>query len=175
MTTDRRTLLKGLAAVGLAFTGGSLAHAASGLPDTATLAAGSQMPLTAVVSGSAVDRQFLAGVSAAAQQHGMQQQPALSLNGLDGSLLQHIHTLAQDTQPAMLVGLVDDATATVLLDLVRSAGGRVLAQQHQRLNSDATAQQLAATLGHELVRRPATVAAATAGSGVLCVSFCCVI
>ena len=34
MSTDRRTLLKGLAAVGLAFTGGSLAHAASGLPDS---------------------------------------------------------------------------------------------------------------------------------------------
>ena len=29
MTTDRRTLLKGLAAVGLAFTGGSLAQAAT--------------------------------------------------------------------------------------------------------------------------------------------------
>ena len=37
----------------------------------------------------------------------------------------------------MLVGLVDDATATVLLDLVRSSGGRVLSQQPQRLGSDA--------------------------------------
>lgn len=173
MSTDRRTLLKGLAAVGLAFTGGSLAHAASGLPDTARQQ--SSMPLTAVVSGSAVDSPFLAGVTAASQQFGMQQQPALKLDGLDGSLLNHIHTLAQDSQSAMLVGLVDDATAVLLLDLVRSSGGRVLSQQQHRLGSDAAAVQLAAGLGRELVSRPDAVTAATQQGGQHCVSFCCVI
>lgn len=175
MSTDRRTLLKGLAAVGLAFTGGSLAQAANlRLQDPAT-ATGGSMSLTAVVSGGATDSQFLAGVSAAALQHGMQQQPALSLNGLDGSLLSHLHALAQDSQEAMLVGLVDDATATVLLDVVRSSGGRVIAQQHHRLGRDAAAVQLAASLGRELVSRPDAVSAATQQGGEHCVSFCCVI
>lgn len=172
MTTDRRTLLKGLAAVGLAFTGGSLAQAATVLPAGKTLAASSPLSLTAVVSGSALDHQFLAGVAAAAQQHGMQQQPALRLNGPDGTLLNHIHTLAQDAQPAMLVGLVDDATAAVLLDLVRSSGGRVLSEQHQRLGGDAA--QLAA-LGQGLVASPARVLPASHPQGSPCVSFCCVI
>lgn len=172
MTTDRRTLLKGLAAVGLAFSGGSLAQAATVLPAGKTLAANATLPLTAVVSGSALDSQFLAGVAAAAQQHGMQQQPALRLNGLDGTLLNHIHALAQDAQPAMLVGLVDDATATVLLDLVRSSGGRVLSQQPQRLGSDAA--QLAA-LGQALVASPERVLPASHPQGSPCVSFCCVI
>lgn len=175
MSTDRRTLLKGLAAVGLAFSGGSLARAADfRLPNNAATG-DAGMTLTAVVSGGAADSAFLAGVTAAALQRGMQQQPALRLDGLDGSLLSHIHTLAQDAQQAMLVGLVDDATAVVLLDVVRSAGGRVLSQQHHRLGSDSTAAQLAANLGRELVSRPDAANLATQQAGEHCVSFCCVI
>ena len=172
MTTDRRTLLKGLAAVGLAFTGGSLAQAATVLPAGKTLAANATLPLTAVVSGNVPASAFLAGVTAAAQQHGMAQQPPLRLDGPDGSLLNHIHALAQDAQPAMLVGLVDDATATVLLDLVRSSGGRVLSEQHQRLGGDAAPL---AALGQALVASPERVLPASIPQGSACVSFCCVI
>lgn len=175
MKTDRRTLLKGIAAVGLAFTSGSLVQAANFRLQDKASASNVSMPLTAVVSGGANDSQFLAGVTAAALQQGMQQQPALRLEGLDGSLLNHIHALAQDPQPAMLVGLVDDATAVVLLDVVRSAGGRVLSQQHHRLGSDTAATQLAANLGRELVSRPDAANLATQQAGEHCVSFCCVI
>lgn len=158
MSNDRRFVLKGLAAAGLlaampwAQASAAAPLADAGVADTATR-------VTPLVSGSALDAAFLAGVrQATAQPAGsLVTQP---LQGLEASTYQQLNALLNDDTPTLLVGLLDDAAAILVLDLVRSAGGRVLSVEQHRIGQDSTGQQRAGALGQALV-----AGAVTAGRG----------
>lgn len=158
MSNDRRLVLKGLAAAGLlaampwAQASAAAPLADAGVADTATR-------VTPLVSGSALDAAFLAGVrQATAQPAGsLVTQP---LQGLEASTYQQLNALLNDDTPTLLVGLLDDAAAILVLDLVRSAGGRVRSVEQHRIGQDSTGQQRAGALGQALV-----AGAVTAGRG----------
>lgn len=158
MSNDRRFVLKGLAAAGLlaampwAQASAAAPLADAGVADTATR-------VTPLVSGGALDAAFLAGVrQATAQPAGsLVTQP---LQGLEASTYQQLNALLNDDTPTLLVGLLDDAAAILVLDLVRSAGGRVLSVEQHRIGQDSTGQQRAGALGQALV-----AGAVTAGRG----------
>lgn len=151
MSNDRRFVLKGLAAAGLlaampwaqASTSAAAPLADAGVADTATR-------VTPLVSGGALDAAFLAGVrQATAQPAGsLVTQP---LQGLEASTYQQLNALLNDDTPTLLVGLLDDAAAILVLDLVRSAGGRVLSAEPHRIGQDSAGQQRAGALGQALV------------------------
>ena len=153
MSLDRRLVLKGLAAVGFAMTSLRFAHAgnsaAASLTASQTLAA-----VTPIVTGSALDSEFLMGVQAAVKAQGLVQNEVIRLRGLDAAVFSHLSRMLQAGEPATLVGLADDASATLILDLVRSAGGRVISIEHHRLDSDLSAGPVAQALGSTLVLQP---------------------
>jgi hypothetical protein len=178
MSCDRRLVLKGLAATGFAMASLRLAHAAPGVAGTAGAAAlpGATAAVTPLVTGSALDAEFLAGVRAAAQAQGLVDKAPIRVQALDAAVFTRLDALLQSGQPATLVGLADTASATLVLDLVRSAGGRVLSTAQHRLPDDAQAAQTAQALGDGLVRGvPSIAPAAAQPAGTAFVSFCCVI
>ena len=166
MHTDRRTLLKSLAAAGFAVSGVGWARAATTLPAAATRT--DVVAITSALQGSALDAAFMAGVrsTSRAATHA-------DLQGLDSAAFQQLSALLADGKDTQLIGLLDDASATVVLDLVRSAGGRVLAMEQHRVDSEATvwAQRLGASLASGQTSSASTIAAGTESR----VSFRCVI
>ncbi|MBV8250562.1 MAG: hypothetical protein JO200_19205 [Comamonas sp.] len=166
MQTDRRTLLKGLAAAGLAVSGMGWAQAASTAAKAATSA--EVLAVTSALQGSALDSAFLAGVQ------GMARHAAhTGLQGLDSAAFNQLSQLLADGQDTLLVGLLDDASATLVLDLVRSAGGRVLAVENHRV--DGSAADWARDLGRSLAAGQSMNTTAVAAGSEARVSFRCVI
>ena len=74
---------------------------------------------------------------------------------------------------AQALGLLDDASATLVLDLVRSSGGRVLAVENHRV--DSAAADWARALGQSLVSGQAMNTPAAVAGNEARVSFRCVI
>lgn len=131
MHTNRRAFLQTLTAAGFALTGMGLAQASTGKP---AAAAGQEvLAITSATHGHALEAAFVQGAQsvAARVQHSQ-------LLGFDSASFQQLHTMLHDQQDTLLVGLLDDASATLVLDLVRSAGGRVLSEEHHRIAADAT-------------------------------------
>jgi len=172
MSTDRRSVLKSLAAAGLAV--GSLSWAQAATSANPAPAASASRTVTSLVSGGALDAAFLAGVREAVQANAGQGLAAQPLQGLDAATFTRLGALLQDGEPTLLVGLIDDAAATLVLDLVRSAGGRVLSVQHHRVGHGAAAAPWATTLGRSLVASAAVPAAADP-HGTAYVALSCVI
>jgi len=172
MSTDRRFVLKGLAAAGLV---AAMPWARAGSSAAAPIAAATTASrVTPLVSGSALDAAFLAGVrQALSQPAGALVNPPLQ--GLEASTYQQLNALLNDDQPTLLVGLLDDAAATLVLDLVRSAGGRVLSVEHHRIGSGSAGQQRASELGQALVAGTAAPAGRMDGNGNAQVALRCVI
>ena len=174
MSNDRRFVLKGLAAASLMAAmpwaqAGS--RAAAPLADATVAEAATRV--TPLVSGGAFDAAFLAGVrQAVGQPAGALVHPPLQ--GLEASTYQQLNALLNDDQPTLLVGLLDDAAATLVLDLVRSAGGRVLSVEHHRMGQGSVGQQLAGELGQALVAG-AAIAGRRQENGNACVALRCVI
>ncbi|AOE83194.1 hypothetical protein [Pseudomonas sp. TCU-HL1] len=153
MNIERRTLLKGMALGGLA----GAAMGASSLAMTKAMLGGQTQPLPTLVlvDGQAAGNAFLAGVGASAAAGKAEvQRTDLGLDfvlGLQKRLL--------SGQPQRIIGLVDDASAALILDLARSSGARVqwLGQhsalaggtRHQLLSAD-SAQGCALRLGQQL-------------------------
>ncbi len=169
MQTNRRLLFKGLAAAGLGAYGlGSLglvqAAAPVSVPASQTGAAAGYASLVSLSSGlhsSALDAAFNAGVRQASQgnAHTSQLPSHAQLLDLSSASVQQLQTQLADGQDSLLVGLLDDASAALVLALVRSAGGRVLHEQHYRAPEQASAwaEQLGAALvqGHDCPTCPA--------------------
>ena len=167
MQTDRRSLLKGLAAAGLAVSGMGLAQAATMLTGK-TVATADVLAVTSALHSSALDAAFVAGVQSAAGGAAH-----TGLQGLDSAAFNQLGELLADGKETVLVGLLDDASATLVLDLVRSAGGRVLAVENHRVDGAAT--DWAKALGQSLTAgQPLNTATAAAGSEAR-VSFRCAI
>lgn len=167
MHSNRRTFLHSLTAAGLAISG---VHGAQASIASAPAAPHSSevLAITSALPGSALDAAFVTGVQRTAQHvhHN-------SLNNLDSASFQRLNTLLSDGQDTVLIGLLDDASATLVLDLVRSAGGRVLSVEHHRVAHSAT--DWAQHLGHALASgQPLNTDSAHAGHEAR-VSFRCLI
>ena len=156
MSNDRRFVLKGLAAAGLmAAMPWAQAGSRTAAPLSDAAVADAATRVTPLVSGGALDAAFLAGVrQAVGQPAGALAKPPLQ--GLEAATYQQLNPLLNDDTPTLLVGLLDDAAATLVLDLVRSAGGRVLSVEHHRMVQDSSGQQRAGELGQALVAGAAT-------------------
>lgn len=176
MNIDRRTVLKSLAAAGLVVAGMPGAKATATPSATAAGRQDALPAVTALVSGSLLDAAFLAGVAQAVNAAG-QDAATESLQGLDTDAFRRLNALLGDGQAGLLVGLVDDASATLVLDLVRSAGGQVLSVHHHRLalEQGVAADQWARQLGSSLVGATAPLAPAAAAHGGAYVSLRCLI
>ena len=163
MSNDRRFVLKGLAAAGLlAAMPWAQASTSAAAPLADATMADAAARVTPLVSGGALDAAFLAGVrNAAAKPAGALVNPPLQ--GLEAATYQQLDRLLNDDTPTLLVGLLDDAAAVLVLDLVRSAGGRVLSVEHHRIGAGSVGQQQAGALGQSLVA--GADAAVTAGRG----------
>ena len=167
MQTDRRSLLKGLTAAGLAVSGMGLAQVASALTGK-TAAPSDVLAVTSALHGSALDAAFAAGVQGTtlgAAHTGLQ--------GLDSAAFNQLGELLADGKQTLLVGLLDDASATLVLDLVRSSGGRVLAVENHRV--DSAAADWARALGQSLASGQAMNTPAAVAGNEARVSFRCVI
>lgn len=177
MSTDRRSILKGLAGAGLMMVGMPWAQAAA--PGAqAAVAAGTLPGVTSLVSGSALDAAFLAGVRQGVNAPAGQTLSAQPLKSLDAATFGQLNKLLNDNHATLLVGLIDDASAAIVIDLVRSAGGRVLSVQHHRVGEGSAGAQWAQALGQSLVATssPATPGAPhSAQGGNAYVSLSCVI
>ena len=178
MNTDRRSILKGLAAAGLVMATMPWAQAKPSLNTQGkALDSDALLNVTALVSGSTLDAAFMAGVQQAVKAPGGGQSLSVQpLQSLDAATFASLNSLLNDDSATLLVGLIDDASATLVIDLVRSAGGRVLSVQHHRVGKDAGAAQWAQALGQSLVTASPTAAnAPTSAQGTAYVSLSCVI
>lgn len=118
MSIDRRFVLKGMALGGLAgLTMGAALPSMAGLH--AAPGATTGRPLLGLVGQGALNSAFVQGARAAGSQ--------LTLQQVDTSLgfMLGLDSQLRSGQPMHVVGLLDDASATLVLDLARSAGARV--------------------------------------------------
>lgn len=176
MHSDRRLLLKSLAAAGMTLSGAGwlpLAAASPAAPPVAQVGADEVLALTsgllpATAPDAALNAAFATGVRRAAQtaSHTV-------LQGLDSAPFQHLGQLLGDAHSTVLVGLLDDASATLVLDMVRSAGGRILSEQTHRIGGDATAW--AQALGQALALGQPVPAVPVAAGAPARVAFRCLI
>ncbi|KAA6181775.1 hypothetical protein F2Q65_18905 [Thiohalocapsa marina] len=180
MNLDRRSVVKALAAAGLAVVGVPIAQAST--QETAMVAGGTavgRLKVTSLVSGTELDAPFLSGVQERVRhQVGDVALTGYHLQGLEAGPFTHLDALLNDGTPNRLIGLVDDATATLVLDLVRSAGGRVMHSAHHRVGTGQSAAHWAQTLGRILVTAdtaPPVQRTAAAPQVHAYVSFSCVI
>lgn len=177
----RREVLKSLAAAGVAVP--AAAHAA--IPAAAASATATPRRVLPVLAGTALDAAFLAGVDAAAARSSATLLPAHALGAFDAAALAAL-TPAADAATA-IVGLTDSASALLVIDRVRAAGGRIVDMTHHRLASEADAARWAAGLGELAVAQAAAApgllggaddgaaGAAFVAGGVSYMSFTCVI
>lgn len=173
MSMDRRSVLRGLAAAGLSVSG--LSWAQPGVPAQPAADAAARPDVTTLVAGGALDAAFLAGVRDAVRGQG-QRLATQPVQGLEAATYQRLDALLNDGEPTLLVGLVDDAAATLVLDLVRTAGGRVLSVQHHRVAAGAAGSAWAGALGRALVApAPVPTVAVADPHGTAYVALSCVI
>jgi len=166
-------VLKGLMAAGLMVSSPSWARSLWPTGDAPTATGAPAMAISTLVSGSALDSAFLAGVNSAAQADNAL--PTHHLSQLDAGLYQQLNAQLNDGQPGLLVGLLDDASAVLVLDLLRSAGAQVLSVQHHQVAQGGDAATWAHALGQSLVTsRPLPQARQTDGA-FSCVSLRCAI
>jgi len=151
MNVQRRSFLKGMGLGGFAgLTLGSPLSFASG-----TGAASAARPILVLVSEAAVGSAFLQGIDASAAGKPLEvQRTDLGLEFI-GTVGQRLRS----TWPTRIIGLVDDASATLIVDLARSAGARLqwlgqhaveAGQSRHCLQSSAAARGCALQLGQHL-------------------------
>lgn len=175
-SSDRRDVLKGLMAAGLLVSTPSWARSLWATGDAPTAAGAPALAVSTLVSGSALDSAFLAGVNSALPGHGATATHQLSQ--LDAGLYQQLNAQLNDGEPGLLVALLDDASAVLVLDLLRSAGAQVLSVQHHQVAQGSDAAAWAQALGQSLMSDSPLPQArqATPATGTLtCVSLRCVI
>ena len=172
-TSDRRDVLKGLMAAGLMVSSPSWARSLWPTGNATTQAASPALSVSTLVSGSALDSAFLAGVNSALPGHGAT--ATHQLNQLDAGLYQQLNTQLNDGEPGLLVGLLDDASAVLVLDLLRSAGAQVLSVQHHQVAQGGDAAAWAQALGQSLMSDRALPQAPQGNGALSCVSLRCVI
>jgi hypothetical protein len=151
MSTDRREVLKGLVAAGLLVSSTSWAKSLWQPGSGAAENQGEALAVSTLVSGSLLDQAFLDGVQNALLPVSTAVASPQALAGLSAETFNRLSTQLQDGEPALLLALLDDASAVLVLDLIRSAGAKVLAVQHHHLAAGAQGEAEARALGQALV------------------------
>ena len=154
MNIERRLLLKGMALSSLA----GMVVSSSGLTMANTVL-GAQarpaLPTLALVSGEVAESAFLQGINASPAA----KQVKIQRSDLSLDFILSLEKRLRSGQPQRIIGLVDDASAALIIDLARSAGARVqwLGQHratanasHHRLLSAEAASDCAPQLGLNL-------------------------
>lgn len=137
MNIERRLLLKGMALSSMA----GVVVSSSGLTMANTVLsvqAWPALPTLALISGEVAESAFLQGINAspAAKQVTMQRTD-LSLDFILG-----LEKRLSSGQPQRIIGLVDDASAALIIDLARSAGARVQWLGQHRATANASHHRL---------------------------------
>ena len=141
MNVNRRSLLKGMAVGGLA----GAAMASSGLSMAASALGSKAAPTLALVSGEVAESAFLQGLSASP----VASQIKVQRTDLNLDFMLSLEKSLRSGKPQRIIGLVDDASATLIVDMARSAGARIhWLDQHNARN--AASEQWASTLGYSL-------------------------
>lgn len=143
MNIERRSLLKGMALGGLA----GVAMGSSGLAMSKAMLGGQAqaLPTLVLVNGEALGTAFVEGVKASpAARFAEVQRTDLSLDFVLG-----LQQRLDSGRPQRIIGLVDDASAALILDLARSSGARVQwLGQHSANGSHSRHQSLSAERAH---------------------------
>ena len=119
MSVDRRFVLKGMAWGSLAgLTMGASLPSLAGVSGAPGAGAGSR-PVLALVGRETADSAFVEGVRASGN--------PMQLHKMDSSLsvMQQLDMQLRSGKPMHIIGLLDDATAALVIDQARSAGARV--------------------------------------------------
>lgn len=126
MALNRRTFLKGLALSGLAATTPAPALVSRNILSSSThaLKRGVELPIVALISGIPEKSAFLTGARFAQQQQHSAYPIAVVRSDLGLGFLQSLHTLLSG-KPTHIVGLVDDASAAIIINLARAADVRM--------------------------------------------------
>ncbi|TDF80861.1 hypothetical protein E1573_19360 [Pseudomonas sp. H9] len=120
MNVERRSLLKGMALGGLA--GAALGSSSLSLANSVLgPSAQPQAASLAIVSAPVAVSAFVQGLRASPAAPQVQ----VIATGLDLAMLQDLQQRLASGQSQRLIGLVDDASAALIVDLARSAGARV--------------------------------------------------
>lgn len=135
MNVDRRSLLKGMALGGLA----SVALGGSGLALARSALGGApSRPTLVLVSPAVAGSAFLEGIHASPAAG----QATLVRSGLGLDFVLDLQQRLESKQPQRIIGLADDASAALILDLARSAGARVQWLGQHRADAGASAHHL---------------------------------
>lgn len=119
MDVERRFVLNGMAAIGLA--GLTLANPVRSLANSAAPDPSRPSRPTLVLISRDVERSaFLAGIAASAAGEAVQVLRA----SIDLAFLQSLDQMLRAEPPLRMIGLVDDASAALIVELARAAGAR---------------------------------------------------
>ncbi|MEF3075750.1 hypothetical protein V2P20_12010 [Methylobacter sp. Wu1] len=150
MNVSRRFILKGIALGGLA--GMTLGRWGLSLANNAASAqAQSTRPLLVLVSGEAEQSAFLRGIAAALPD----KRPWVQRTDLGMGFVQDFTRLLRSGRPIRIIGLVDDASAALIIELARASDARLPwlgyhsaspGQSRHRLLGDQASSELAARL-----------------------------
>jgi hypothetical protein len=166
MNISRRFFLKGIALSGLASItlgrwGLSLANNKTAIPPAG--------PILVLISDEIECSAFLQGITETLPG----QHPRVQRTDLGMSFVQDFNQLLSSRQPARIIGLVDDASAALIVELARASGSRMLwlgqhsaspGQARHRLLGDRTSSGLAVRLRNE-EQWPAALGSALASRG----------
>jgi hypothetical protein len=123
MALNRRTFLKGLALSGFAATTPAFASRNMLSNNTHSPKEGTGLPIVALISGAPEEAAFLAGARFAQQQHSSYAIAVLR-SDLRFDFLQSLYALLSG-KPTHLLGLVNDASAAIIINLARAADVRM--------------------------------------------------
>lgn len=145
MNNQRRQVLKGMVLTGSAL--GSLGSSVT----TWASPVQQEPPLHVILTPGQCASAFLSGVQA----YQPASAPQVLYTSTDLSFLRQWQTLLEQTGPKKILGLVDDASATIVIDLLRSAQGRLHWQAHHARLSPQDSQGLGAALAGTTPRQSA--------------------
>lgn len=117
MNANRRFVLKSLALSGIA--GLSMSSSVRALARTTAAPAAAVKPVLALVNPGAAESGFLHGAMAVGSRLQVQRV------GRDLGFILDFERQLRGSQPMRVIGLLDDAAATLVVDMARSAGARV--------------------------------------------------
>jgi len=154
INVERRSLLKGMAVGGLA--GVAMGSGSVSMANTLLGRAAPTHPANlAIVSAEVASSAFVQGLQASPAAPTVDVMPV----GLDLTMLLNLQQRLASGQPQRLIGLLDDASAALIVDLARSAGARVqwlgqhsasAGHSRHRLLSAQSTHGCALQLGHQL-------------------------
>lgn len=125
MDANRRAFLKGVALTGFAVATPGFAAGNILFDKANSLQGGTNLPIIALINSLPEKSAFLTGIRFAQQQQRSNDSVTVQRCDRGLSFLQSLQTLLHSSKPTQIVGLVDDASAAIIVDLARSAGVRL--------------------------------------------------